>query len=160
MYPSIEVNSKSTLRHVILPGGSRLLTWSVCSINEEDTKIGYAIYRPKQKEPIFQGYMEFDNRYVDTDAGLLEVLGLVIMSRWDPTMYVHDLEKYITEYTEDQIDWLNSPEAEVLYELLNSYEEQFLDELDEEIDGRYEWRKERLYYKDSNKRVLEDVSSN
>jgi hypothetical protein len=137
-----------------------MLTWSVCAINEEDTKIGYAIYRPKNKEPIFQGYMEFDNRYLDTDAGVLEILGLVIMSRWDPTMYVHDLEKYITEYTEDQIDWLNSQEAEVLYEMLNSYEEQFLDELDEEIDGKYEWRKDRLYYKDSNKRVLEDVSSN
>lgn len=159
MYPSIEVTKSTILREVILPGGSRLLTWNAGKLDEEDTKLGYALYRTGQKSPIFQGYLAFDTNHIATDAGLLELLAVILMSQWDPTKFVHDMEEYATEYTEDQIDWLNSTEIQVLFELLNGYEAQVLDELDPE-ERLFEWRNDRLYYINTNRKVLEDVSVN
>ena len=160
MYPSLEVDKSTILRDVILPGGARLLTWNAGVLTEEDTKLGYALYRIGHKIPIFQGYLSFDSKALTTDAGLLEILGHVVMSCWDPTMYVHDMEEYATEYTEDQIDWLNSTEIQVLFELLNAYEAQALDELDDPEEKPFEWRDGHLYYSNNSRKVMEDVNVN
>jgi hypothetical protein len=94
-----------------------------------------------------------------TDAAILEVLGLILLSAWNVTMYSHDMEEFATEYTEDQVDWLNSQEVIDLFAILDTYEEEILDDLEED-QRQFYWHNDRLFSKSSARPVIEDVSVN
>lgn len=163
MFPLFEVTAKNTLRHVIMPGNIRMLTWLVGSepLNGKETfKVGYAVYSStNSKDPIMQGYCLCTNREgLNTDKALLDLLGTMFYVNWNNCIFDFQYETY-REYTEKQVDWLGSDETTPILNLLDFYEEEVYDESTPEERG-YFWDKGKMVYLSSKSPVFKDVNVN
>ena len=161
-YPSIEVSQKTVLRHVVLPGGIRLMTWQAATKKDETGKtistVGYALYPQKKSEPIMNGYCECDRQDLDTDRSLLDLLGTVFFANWTCSFY----EFYrisCKEYSEAQIDWLSSEEINDILDILDNYEEEAFDDVEPHERG-YIWKNHQICAIDSLTPLFKDVNLN
>ena len=162
MYPSIEVSQKTVLRHVILPGNIRLMTWQVSANKDESGKtiytVGYALYPQKKAEPILSGYCNCERTELNTDRAVLDLLGTILFANWTCSFYEFD-RLSCKEYSEAQVDWLSSSEIDTILDILDNYEEEAFDERDQQERG-YIWKENQICTLNSLTPLFKDVNLN
>lgn len=158
MYPSIEVTQKNILRHTILPGGIKLITWLSGKTTKDSTVIGYALYPTNKTTPIMQGYAVCVGVELNSDKATLDLLGYIFYSNWKGIVYSFELLMN-KEYSESQVNWLSGSDVDQILDLLDSYEEEAFDEATPEERG-YLWKDSKVYYINPLTPVFKDVNVN